>query len=299
MYTERNRLRRNRRATYRYVVLAYRPGQKAVEYAVDLPDVFINGMVLRVNTAGELVCNGLYSNQNTGRAKGAFYARIDPDSKKVVAKNLKEFELDVITQSMGNLGKTLAENREEKGNPRRAPELQRYRIRDIILRSDGGSVMLAEQYYVEARTTTSGGVTTTTYVYFYNDILVTNIRPDGEIDWTVRVPKRQRTNDDRGYASGFVHAVSGGKIHLLFNDHPKNYKKAERNVRPRRFVGRKKSVYTLASITPAGKLKYTAIGEGKKSKVILLPQRSQQIDKNEIGVLGQWRRKWRVGVVKL
>ena len=299
VFSERFRLRRNRQATYRYVVLAYRPGGEAAEYTVDLADVFINGMALRVNDRGELICNGLYSNRNTGLAKGAFYARIDPESKAIVAQNLKEFDIDVITQRMGGLAKNIAERREEKGNKRRAPELASYAIRDIILRSDGGSVMLAEQFFVTQSTTTTNGVTNTTYTYHYNDILVTNIRPDGEIEWTVRVPKGQRTTDDGGYASSFVHAVSQGKIHLLFNDHPKNYKRAERRVRPRVFAGRKKTAFTLASIDTRGDVTYRSIGEGKKAKAILLPRRSQQVGKHEIGVIGKWRRKFRIGVVEL
>ena len=300
VYSELNRLRRNGNATYTYTILAYRNGgQEVIEYPVQLPGVFINGMTMRVNNSGELVANGLYSNRRTDQARGAFFLRIDPITKEVVAANKKEFDFEVITQSMGGLGKAIARNREDSSNERRAPELRNYTIRDIVLRSDGGTVMIAEQYFVTSTVTSDqNGVTTSRDIYHYQDILLTNIRPDGTIEWTTRIPKRQVSEEDFGRYSGFVHAVSKGKIYLFFNDHDRNFKK-ERKVRPRPYGGKRNAVFALVAVDASGKWTAEKLGSARKVKAIPRPQVARQTARNEITLVGNWRRKFRVGVLKL
>jgi hypothetical protein len=92
------------------------------------------------------------------------------------------------------------------------------------LRSDGGAILVAEQYYVQTVMPNNGysmspyGYNSMyynryyynspfysgynnrrpDYYYNYNDIIVVNIRPTGEIEWSARIPKLQESKNDQG-----------------------------------------------------------------------------------------------------
>ena len=103
---------------------------------------------------------------------------------------------------------------EERNDNRRSAELYNYSLDELILRSDGGAVLVAEQFYVQEERYNDnpfgyGGFGygyypynpysysryrnnyQTDYYYNYNDIIVVNIRPTGEIEWASRIPKKQ------------------------------------------------------------------------------------------------------------
>jgi len=78
-----------------------------------------------------------------------------------------------------------------------------------------------------AITTTStdanGGTrTTTVYYYYYNDIIVININPGGETEWTKKIAKRQPSSNDGGFFSSYSLSIVKDKMYFVFNDSPKN-----------------------------------------------------------------------------
>ena len=98
----------------------------------------------------------------------------------------------------------------------------------LILRNDGGALLIAEQYFVQEEYDRNQfydpyysnyynrNYNDIDYVYNYNDIIVVNIRPDGEIEWTARIPKRQVTTNDGGYYSSYAMSIVRSKIYFVF-----------------------------------------------------------------------------------
>ena len=139
-----------RNTDYQYIILAYTEGgEKAEEYNVSLTGKFITDLTFRVGNKGKLVCSGFYSEKGTYSAKGTYFFQIDPKTRKVSNKNYKEFELDFVTEYYSDRKKKRAEKADANDDRRRSAELYRYSLNDLILRSDGGAVLVAEQYYVE------------------------------------------------------------------------------------------------------------------------------------------------------
>lgn len=143
-------LRRN--TSYQYIILAYTEnGEASEEYDVNLEGKFITDLTFRVGKNGKLVCSGFYSEKNSYSIKGTYYFQIDPKSSKISNANYKEFDFDFVTEYYSNRRKRKAKKAEEEGDTRRSAELYQYSLNDLILRSDGGAVLVAEQYYVEQR----------------------------------------------------------------------------------------------------------------------------------------------------
>jgi hypothetical protein len=131
-----------------------------------------------------------------------------------VTKSFNEFEIDFITQNMTEKLKKKTKKREAKGKD---VELYQYDLDNIVLKDDGGAILVGEQFFIRVVTTTDaqGNVRTTTH-YYYNDIIVISINPKGEIDWTEKIAKRQHTINDNGYFSSYAMAVNEDKINFIF-----------------------------------------------------------------------------------
>ncbi len=204
---------------YKFIVLIYDQTKDRIEeYEVALGTKYITDITYSIDDKNDkLIIAGFYSNKGPGYLTGAFYQRIDIETKKLESENTKEFDHDMLAQHM-------TEKKMDKGN-----ELFNYDIRQMIKREDGGTVLVAEQYWVQVVTTTtrSGNTTytTTTYYYHYNDIIVINIDPDGKIGWATTIPKTSVTTNDGGYYLSYSLIVKDNKMYFLYYDNEDNYKR--------------------------------------------------------------------------
>lgn len=199
--------------TYYHSVLMYHPGTNELsEYEIKLDPKFISNIIMAVTDSGDIICSGFYSNVSSNAIIGTFYMKIDKETKQVVKQGTMDFSQEFLTQFMSR--KRAAKNK----------ELYDYNLRYLVQREDGGALLVAEQYYEYevCSTDPKTGVQTCTYYYYYNDIIVVNIDPDGKIAWTKKIPKLQVSHGDNGYFLSFAFAVSGNELYFMFNDNPKN-----------------------------------------------------------------------------
>lgn len=290
LFKDKAKAKRKGKPNYSYLIHSYRDqGETTNQYKIALKDRFITDLNFKINKRNEIVCAGFYSDKGTYTIKGTYLIRVNQETgEKEIAKT-KEFGKDFLTE-------VLSDKQLRKGKQ----ELYEYDLDKLILRDDGGAVLLAEQYYVRVsrstRRSSNGAMTTDVrYYYYYNDIIVVNINPDGSIEWLTKVPKRQVTVDDGGYFSSFADMITGEKIYLIFNDNPKNLGiKDSRRVYA--FNGRK-SVVTLAAISQDGSYEKSLLFSNKDQAVITRPKVCEQISKDEMLLYGELRKKFRLANV--
>lgn len=304
-------LRRN--TDYQYIILAYtEDGEESEEYDVNLRDKFITDLTFRVGKDGKLICSGFYSEKNTYSIKGTYFFQIDPKNSEVSNANYKEFDFDFVTEYYSNRKKRKAKKAEEEGNSKRSAELYQYSLNDLILRSDGGAVLVAEQYYVERREdnyySNSGFYDpygyrgnqyreNVDYYYNYNDIIVVNIKPNGEIQWASRIPKRQETRNDGGYYSSYAMAIVRDKICFVYNDNAKNFG-AKNNNRRYGFNG-SNSILTLTEVGMDGSVNTYPISSNREQEVITRPKICKQIGKRKVAIFGERGKRFKFGKLEL
>jgi len=290
-----NRLEQRGKPTYNYVILAYTNGGSDLqEYRINPKDRFITDLTFRSNGKGELICAGFYSEKGTNTVKGACFFRIDAFTKEVLQSSFKPFDFNFVTEYYAKWRKNLAENAEKKGKKKREAELYEFALDDLIVRSDGGAVLIAEQFYVYStyyRDFT--GYLQTNYYYHYNDIIVVNIRPDGDIEWQVRIPKQQTSTNDGGYYSSYSKAVVRDRMYFIYNENRKNIQNPESDRRPRNTSPGSYSVVALTEITKDGKAQTFPLFLNKEADTATRPKICAQTGSRKMLIYGERGRKYR------
>ncbi|MBX9851996.1 MAG: hypothetical protein K2X86_09580 [Cytophagaceae bacterium] len=184
-----------------------------------------------------------------------------------------------------------AEKIEKKAEKGKDIELYQFSLDDLVIRSDGGMVLTGEQYFVRVHTYTTsnpnGGMSTTTvYKYHYNDIIVININPEGNIQWATKIPKTQITSNDGGFFSSYSMAVASDKLYFVFNDNPKNLVSSVEG-KTFNFVPYKESHVVCVQIDNNGKIEKKSLFSSKDVDIITRPKVCEQINDNCLLIFGQ------------
>ena len=297
---EAKELKKDGKSSYVYHLLVYKSsGDEPGDYPINVEDKFLQDLTLNIGSEGDILCGGLYGKKGTFTTAGTFFLNIDRETKQLKHSSFKEFDRDFITAYM-------TEKEEAKATKKAARkgedlEMYNFELRDIIRREDGGAVMIAEQYYMYAVTTcttnSNGGQTCrTTYHYIYNDIIVVNVDPEGNIEWASKIPKRQHSVNDGGYYSSYAVSVKGDNIYLLFNDNGKNlFLTQGAKVEP--FKYGKDMLITLATIDGDGRVYREALLSQEKRDAMTRPKSGVQIGDDRLFIYATWKKNYRFGTV--
>ncbi len=258
------------KANYKYKIIALRNnGEEKIEYDLFLKDKFISEITFKLNNkTSNIICSGFYSERNSAGIKGAFYFTVDKESKEISRSDLKAFSPEFMSNFM-------REKRAKKGR-----ELYGFHMRDIVLRSDGGAVLIAEQFYVTTIREFDPNTNTyqDRYIYNFDEIIIVNINPDGSIAWNTYIPKYQRSSSPM--FSSFSKAVVRDKIYFIFNE---------------RIA--KRAPVMLATVSADGSVDMKDLFRNKDVDVVTRPSVCQQISRNEMIVYGELRRKYKFGKI--
>lgn len=159
------------------------------------------------NLNKELIVSGFYTETDRKIEKssnGFYFLRLDPYDLRQKDQSAIAYNGDFMYQLTGK-----EKSREEK-------TLFTFKIRDLILRADGGAVIVAESFYKDSEEVRMvGGMMNTGFndykvinVYHYNDMVVFSVSPQNKVDWASILRKRQLSENDNGAFSSFS----------LFND---------------------------------------------------------------------------------
>lgn len=165
---------------YTYQVLHYYSVEDSLN-TIEIPwkEKIITDMICKPDRAERLYLGGFYSGQSRHQVKGTVYARLNADTLEW--QHAEPYKEDLLI-------KYLSPRQIEKGK-----ELGDFFLDDIFLRSDGGILILAEQYYITSANyyRSMTGVVLTRDLYHYDDVLLTSISPDGQIEWASSISKAQ------------------------------------------------------------------------------------------------------------
>jgi hypothetical protein len=278
VYKPKNERDRNER-DYEFYLLSVTEEGIESEEKLQLQDNYIKDLKLDIGKNGELMCAGFYSKEGF-RNDGVFYMTLDAENYSVKGVSMKKFDLDFITDGNGKIEKNITKKRADKGKD---VGLKYINFRDIIVKEDGGALIIGEYYnsYTTMQTDANGS-TTTTWHYHYDDIYVVSISPEGKIDWSIKIPKDQYSKNDYGMFSSFFLFVYENKLHIIFNDNLKNAGVLDyQDIL--KYNGRtKKSALMMVSIDSEGK--YTReilVDPSKADGMRLRPKSCEQISEDE------------------
>lgn len=322
LYKDKVREKRNGEVNSSYHIIAYRnEASEKFDYELKLPEKYISSVTMSINNEGNIVCAGFYSKVSINSIDGSFFLTLDSKTKAVISSNYKEFDIEFMTEYMTEAQEKKAKKREDKGKD---DEMMKYSLKKMIHRSDGGVLLVAEQYYITvSNSTNSSGQITTIYTYHYNDIIIVNIDPTGKIAWAKKIPKVQINSVNIGTVnlgmfsgpfsagvavtstligtnspySSYALTVTNKMLYFIYNDHIDNLD-IEKTKRLKNFtVGDRKGVVVLASMDYSGKLKREILISNKELEVAIRPAVCEQIDENQLMIFGEVGKLEQFGIV--
>ncbi len=326
VYTEgSNKLSKSGRPTYQYDLVTYMKDSDIQEYKINLKEKFITDLTFRVADDGDLVFSGFYSDKSASSVKGTCFFKINPNAKNMSSVSTREFDFNFLTENLSERNKEKAKAAAMVNNKEKEAELPSYSLDKLILRSDGGVIMIAEQYFIEERYNNLSNRFGNPYSYGwydpfyspyyspfsspynrnnnrqadyyfnYNDIIVVNIRPDGEIDWTVRIPKRQLSRNDGGIYSSYAMSTVADKLYFIYNEDPRNLDPKSKKIytdEPDKY-----SVVVLAEVDRTGQIKRSPLFQNKEEGVVTRPKICRQIGRRDMAIYGEQGKNYRFGLL--
>jgi uncharacterized protein YcgL (UPF0745 family) len=217
-----------------------------------------------------LVGAGLYSEKNSIRSQGFFYINIPLDQPNSFNLSFNKFDEEFLQEYL---------KKRVVGNNAGIASTE---IRDIVLRRDGGIVMMGEK--IESKIRGGANIPVGFHFqdaikadYYYDQIFISSIHPDGKVHWTKIIQKKQYSYDDAGIYSSFFQFVSNDGIHLLFNDEVRN-----------------QSTISDFTIKGNGEYKRSAIINTIGTNIKLRVRDALQTSAKEIVIPSQYRNKLRM-----
>lgn len=197
------------------------PAQGGKFTAKDMPmeNRFLANVYTKLdNNSNRIYIGGFYSDKKNGNYIGAVYAYYDIASASYMNKKMLPFDPQFIM---------------ETGERSKKHAFNDYVAKQMIVKNDGGFVLVAESYYVTTRSNYSpawgyyswyspGGMSGTIREYHYNDILALSYDGNGAKQWHAFVRKEQYSQDDGGVFSSYALLNTGGTLAFMFNDFNSN-----------------------------------------------------------------------------
>ena len=328
IYTEgSNRLARGGKPTYQYDLIAYMRDSTldVQEYKIQIKDKFVTDLTFRAADDGDLVFSGFYSEKNATSVKGTCFFKINPKTKDMSSVSTREFDLGFLTQNLSEKNKERAKAAAMSNDKEKEAELPSYSLDKLILRSDGGAILIAEQYFIEQRYNNNyagrgfspygysygwydpfyssyydpygyrNNNRQADYYFNYNDIMVVNIRPDGEIDWAARIPKRQLSRNDGGIYSSYAMSTVADKLYFIYNEDPRNLDPKSKKIytdEPDKY-----SVVVLAEVDRSGQVKKAPLFQNKEEGIVTRPKICRQVGRRDMVIYGERNKTYRFGLL--
>jgi hypothetical protein len=194
---------------FEYQVYRYVPGaSEGDHFTVQIESgLYITDLQVRVDRNEYIYIAGFFSERGGNAIGGTIYQRINPDFQ-VEAEGIQNFPEDLM-------GRFLSDRQMERGK-----ELRYFYLDNIILRTDGGVLLIAEKYYTTVNTfLDTYGMWVDQKVYHYDDIIVNSVSAQGELEWSAAVPKRQQSENPESLS--YLDVVAGAELFLLYGSQPR------------------------------------------------------------------------------
>jgi len=213
------------------------------------------------NKNGNLVMTAFFDakkSEGESAANGFLYTSFDPSNGTPLKANYTYFPKEFILELTG---------RENIINQ----SLYTFSIRKSILRNDGGSLIIAESFIKDSREQplpigVQPGYNNyrSTDIFQFNDIIAFSINPDGKMEWSSVMRKKQASEDDNGTYSSFLLMNEKEKLRFLYLDDISSSGTLNQYV-----------------LTSKGKYERGVIFNQEDKDVMLLPKLGKQVSPNE------------------
>jgi hypothetical protein len=283
LYNEKKKEKVNDKPNYKYQLLHYNADTEHDNTIdIQIKDVFITDLKVSVNKDDDVICAGFYSNKGTESVMGTYLTIVDGKTKKIRSEFKQKFDFNFVCESLNENEIKKAKKLQADG---KEAEMNRFVMRDIVRKNDGGYLLTAEQfldndYYL--------GGNNSKRVMYYDDILIVSLNKTGDVEWRKIIPKRQATNSEDDPTISFATILLDDVVYILFND-------SENNIKKNRFTKDHKLSYPVLGYQSFVLFGYDKEGnrsskvlKAKAGSCVILPKSSKPLSNKEILVFSKF-----------
>lgn len=251
---------------------------------IDLKEKFVDDVKIKVDNVNHAyVINTFYYDSKRGDVVGLFIPKVSTLNNQIISSNFI-----AIGDEVRSVAKTEGSNKSG---------LNDFFIREVILKKDGGYILIAEDYYSQSRSSPwdrydylYGSPYYSPYYYdyyyspfgygryfgnryydrgaqvryYYNNLLVISISPESVVDWVKVINKSQYDDDKDNYLS-YIPVLTSGQIHFLYNE-----------------LERRKQLIIDQSITAQGVIKRNPPLRSLDKGYEFMPRYAKQVSASEV-----------------
>lgn len=189
-------------------------GQIYATAEMPLNGLFASGTYMEPSRNGDKIyVGGFYSDRKNGHYEGIIYTHYS-----VSANSFNDFKKIAFSEKL----------RHATGERNKKRAFNDFRVKQLIVRNDGGFVMIAESFYVAIQNNYNSGfgyyswyyptMSASVREYYYGDIIAISCNGEGKPEWTKFIRKDQFSRDDNGLFSSYALVNTGGSLGFLWND---------------------------------------------------------------------------------
>jgi len=195
---------------FQYFVYKYVQGDTVLtEIPLQTSGKFFTDVIIKADRDESLKIAGFYSEKDEDRVIGLLYMSLDAVNYEVQTQAFDKFD-------NAFLSRFLSQRQMDKGR-----EISDLYLDNMVLRSDGGALLFAEQYYQTSTMTRDYyGFMQTRTVHHYDDVVIFSIGPNGKTEWNAVVNKEQANTST--IELSYVPLVSSDKILIVYKDFLRN-----------------------------------------------------------------------------
>ncbi|MES2701628.1 MAG: hypothetical protein V4649_03265 [Bacteroidota bacterium] len=188
-------------------------GSKFEPKEMQLNEKFAASGYMKVdNVNGHVYFGGFYSDKKNGSFDGIIYADYEIGKGAFTSHKFIPFDESLLSIRA----------------KRRKDPLDNFQVRQLIVKNDGGFVLISEAAYVTTRSNYMPGfgyysfyspyTTSMVHEYHYEDIMALAYDKEGVREWSAFIPKDQYSQEDGGVFSSYALLNTGGALAFLYND---------------------------------------------------------------------------------
>jgi hypothetical protein len=235
-------------------------GSQVNEITLQERDNLLGNCKIRLDAqSGNILIAGLYAKSPGAESEGVYFLMLNSEDS-IVQKKFEPHSQEFLAELTGN------------DPPRKSDGFFDFQPRELIVKRDGGAILVAESASVSSESYTSNSYGTfgissgfTVNYYHYDDIAVFSFQKDGKLEWKQILHKKQATEGDGGYYSSFITMIAPASLYFIYND----MSNAQTNV-------------ANYNIDPSGNHQRKELLNADRKGVMLIPQSAKQISPTEL-----------------
>ncbi len=193
---------------FQYLVYRYEGGAPdGAEIPIELGDKYITDLAFRLDRDENIYIAGFYSDRSSDLIGGTILQKIGNDGRLLLNAN-ESFTPEFLSSY-------LSSRQIDRGR-----ELRNFYLKDIILRSDGGVLLLAEKFYITYQSYRDMyGYWVDREMYHYEDVILTSVSGVGDIEWHAIVDKNQVSESPASLS--YFNAIGGSGAYIFYEYKPR------------------------------------------------------------------------------